>query len=125
MAATAPTANPNVMDAINNSVNHTNNNTHATAARPIMDNTIYEIQCNKFEISPVVILRDCKIIIISGGPAPTERNIVADFANVKVSAPVTINDRANIQTNPFSTVNNNYQGEPRGIEVSVTEKNNK
>lgn len=135
----APAANQNVLATITQSTQSTQTSQLTQPTQPvqstnatvqsIQDPTVYEIQCTKVEFGPVVILRECKIIITSGAPQVNEQMIVHDFANVKVLAPVTVNDRANIQTNPFSTVNN-FQGEPHAnnknqIEVQSTTKKNK
>lgn len=76
-------------------------NTHV----PIEDQPIYDIECEKVDLGLIVLLHDCRIVLKSGEEkkGSTRMN---DIGNIHVTAPLTFQDNASAQSNPFANVSN-------------------
>lgn len=67
---------------------------------------IYNIVCGAMEVAPIVILKDCRLEVISGIPLTGTPLINTDFGNVQLNSPLNVNDDAVMQNNQFANVHN-------------------
>lgn len=93
-----------------------------TTLNTTQDSTSYDIICTGIQLAPTVLLHECKLIVISGPQPDKSTTIITDFGNVRIQAPLTINDAANVQSNPFATVQNYPAARATSIEVTTPKK---
>lgn len=58
------------------------------------------------DVAPKIVLKNCSLTSLT---PHLDRDVpMTDVGNVKITAPININENASVQSNPFGTVHNYY-----------------